>query len=47
MLVESEQWGRMTACGLVPDAQKVVIGTTCQVSAIGGPLQPTDLLCVS
>jgi len=37
----------MATGALIPDTQKVVIGTTCQITAIGRPLQATNLLSVS
>lgn len=37
----------MAAGTLVPDTQKIVIRTTCQITAVDRPLQATDLLSVS
>ena len=34
MLTESEERRAITAGGLVPDAQKVVIRTTCEITAV-------------
>jgi len=46
MLAQSEEWGRVSSSGLVPDTQQIVVGTTCQITAITGPLQTTDFLSV-